>query len=98
MSLRDKLINNLSKRLERYSPSNQIERRDRLVEARFAKLREERAKNSNFMGYKAYDDAWVNMTQEEISYYRSKITSEERYQTIKEMYYFHEALFNDRVM
>ena len=61
------------------------------MEARFAKLREERAKNSIYTGYKAYEDAWVNMTQEEIEYYRSKITPEERYQTMKETYYFHET-------
>ena len=91
MSPIDKLVNNLSKRLERYSPSNEFERHDRLIEARFAKLREERAKNSIYSGYKAYEDAWVNMTQEEIEYYRSKITPEERYQTMKEIYYFHDS-------
>ena len=91
MSPIDKLVNNLSKRLEKYCPGNEIERRDRMIEGRFAKLREERAKNSTFAGYKAYEDAWINMTQEEIDYYRSKITPEERYQTIKEMYYFHDS-------
>ncbi len=40
---------------------------------------------------KAYEDAWVNMSEEEIGYYRSKITPEERYQTLKETWYFHET-------
>ena len=86
----DKLIRDLTKRLDTYFPTVSTNY-DRIMESRVAKLGEERAKNSFYTGYKAYEDAWVNMTQEEISYYRSKITPEERYQTIKEMYYFHET-------
>jgi hypothetical protein len=50
-----------------------------------------KCKELHLYGYEAYEDAWVNMTQEEIDYYRSKTTHEERYQTLKETWYFHET-------
>lgn len=62
-----------------------------MMERKFAKLREERAKNSELRGLKADEYAWLNPSQEEIDYYRSKSTPEERYQELKEMYYFHDS-------
>ncbi len=62
-----------------------------MMERKFAKLREERAKNSGLQGLKAEEYAWINLSQEEIDYYRSKSTPEARYQTMKEMYYFHDS-------
>lgn len=61
-----------------------------MMEAKFAKLQEERAKKSG-MGFKSFEDAWTNLTQEEEDYYRSKYPPEERYQTMKELYYFHDS-------
>lgn len=62
-----------------------------MMERKFARLREERAKNSGLQGLKADEYAWLNPSQEEIDYYRSKSTPEQRYQTMKEMYYFHDS-------
>lgn len=62
-----------------------------MMERKFARLREERAKNSGLQGLKADEYAWINKSQEEIDYYRSKRTPEERYKEMKEMYYFHDS-------
>jgi hypothetical protein len=87
----DKIVNHLSNRLERYCPSNENERYDRMMQRKFAKEREERVKNSKYTGFKAYEDAWLNRSQEELQYYRSKISPEDRYQNMKEIYYFHDS-------
>jgi hypothetical protein len=60
-------------------------------EARFAKLRGARAK-ANKYGEKSYEDLWDNMTQEELDYYKQKhleTSPEQRYQKLKEAWYFH---------
>lgn len=87
----EKIINNLSTRLERFSPSNERIRQDMMMERKFAKLREERAKNYGLPGLKADEYAWTHASQEEIDYYRSKRTPEQRYREMKEMYYFHDS-------
>lgn len=91
MSPLDKLVSNLSRRLYRYNPSTDSKRFDRRMKAKFAKLREERMKKNAGVEYKTPEDPLDTMTQEEIDYYKSKVTPEERYQTMKEMYYFHDS-------
>jgi uncharacterized protein YheU (UPF0270 family) len=64
------------------------------IEARFAKLREARAKKTHAHGEKAYEDVWEEITQEELDYYKRKwleTSLEERYLTLKKEWYFHES-------
>jgi hypothetical protein len=86
----DKLVNSLLRRLDRYNSSTDSKQYDRAMEAKFGKLREERAKKTDNMDDKTAD-VLGNMTQEEIDYYKCKFTPEERYQTMKEIYYFHDS-------
>lgn len=67
---------------------------DIAIEAKFAELRETRAKKTDGFGNKTYEDIWDNMTQEEIDYYKKKrlqVSPEERYQEKKKHWYFHES-------
>lgn len=93
MSPLDKFINNLTKRLDRLEPRG-TDDADKglyylLMEAKFARQRGLRAKLSDGMddSYDVFD----SMTDEEKQYWKNRYTQEERYQTMKEMYYFHDS-------
>ena len=67
---------------------------DEKIEARFAKLREARAKATDAFGNKTYEDVWVTLSQEELEYYKRKNlerSPEERYQIKKWHWYFHKS-------
>ncbi|MGH9978599.1 MAG: hypothetical protein ACRD8Z_22620, partial [Nitrososphaeraceae archaeon] len=63
-------------------------------EQRFAELREAWAKKTDEFGNKTYEDAWDNMTPEEIDYYKKKnleTSPADRYQDKKHHWYFHKS-------
>jgi hypothetical protein len=65
---------------------------DSEIEARFAKLREARAKKTDAFGGKTYEDVWDNITEEEEEYYRQKRREEDpavRYQRNKAEWWLH---------
>jgi hypothetical protein len=67
---------------------------DEEIAARFAELREARAKKTNAFGDKTYEYVWDNITQEELDYYMKKnleVPPEQRYQKQKEHWYFHKS-------
>jgi hypothetical protein len=68
----DKSIEKLSGRLDVIEEETSEEETDYEIEARFAKLREARAKKTNAFGDKTYEDVWDNTTQEELDYCKRK--------------------------
>jgi hypothetical protein len=90
----DKSIEKLSERLDVIEEETSGEETDYENEARFAKLREVRAKKTNAFGNKTYEDVWDGTTQEEIDYYKRKnleVPPEVRYQTQKKAWHFHKS-------
>ena len=81
----DRSINNIAERLDilEHSESDSEAETDEEIEARFAKVREARAKVTDAFGNKTYEDVWDNTSQEELEYYKKKNlrrSPEERYQ------------------
>jgi hypothetical protein len=94
LKLDNKSIDKLKERLDVIEEETSGEETDYEIEARFAKLREARAKKTNAHGDKTYEDVWDEITQEELDYYKRKkleVSPEQRYQRKKEQWYFHES-------
>ncbi len=90
----DKSIDKLIERLDVIEKQTSREETDYEIEARFAKLREARAKKTDAFGDKTYEDVWDEITQEELDYYKRKnleTSPEERYQGLKKEWYFHDS-------
>jgi hypothetical protein len=71
-----------------------IQETDAQIEARFAKLREARAKAVNAFGEKTYEDVWDNITQEEIDYYAKQRAEEppaQKFAREKAEWFFHDS-------
>ena len=74
MNENDKKANNLSNRLgnlEAMETPNTKEY-DMRMKAKFAKLREARAKKTDAFGNKKFEDVWDEITDEELDYYKGK--------------------------
>ncbi len=72
---------------------------DAEIQARFAKLREARAKKTDAFGNKTYEDAWDNITEEEEEYYRRKsreVDPAVRYQELKAAWWSHSSCWYNR--
>lgn len=95
LKLDNKSINKLKERLNAIEKqTSNREETDYEIEARFAKLREARAKKTDAFGDKTYEDVWDEITQEELDYYKRKnleVPPEERYQKLKKAWYFHDS-------
>ena len=94
-------MNNLSDRIDRLEAINipDTEEYDRRMEAKFAKLREERSKETDAFGNKTYEDVWDEITDEELDYYKGKwlrVSPEERYKKLKNDWYCHESSWHAR--
>jgi hypothetical protein len=90
----DKSIEKLNERLGVIEWQETIGETDAEIEARFAKLREARAKKAYAFGNKTYEDVCDNITEEELDYYKRKnleVPPEQRYKDKKEHWYFHQS-------
>jgi hypothetical protein len=67
-----KSIDKLSERLDAIEKETHREETDSAIQARFAKLRDARAKKTDAFGNKTYEDVWDNLSQEEVEYNRRK--------------------------
>jgi hypothetical protein len=93
LKLHKKSIDKLKERLDIIEEAETSgEETDYEIQARFAKLREARAKKTDVFGNKTYKDVWDNISQEEEEYYRQKRREADpavRYQQDKEEWWFH---------
>lgn len=72
---------------------------DSIMERKFAKLREGRAKKTDISGGKTYEDVWDNIFDEELNYYKGKwlkLSPEERYQILNNEWSSHDSSFYHR--
>jgi hypothetical protein len=92
LKLDKKSIDKLKDRLDAIEEEETSrEETDYEIQARFAKLREARAKKTDAFGNKTYEDVWYNITEEEEEYYRRKRHEADpavRYQQDKEEWWF----------
>ena len=98
----NKSVDELKERLdtiEEVANNDNREETDYEIEAKFAKLREARAKKTNAHGDKTYEDVWDEITQEELDYYKRKqleTPPEQRYQHKKEHWDFYDSSWSMR--
>jgi hypothetical protein len=98
--LADKLLSFEANHPEIVNPDGKVmQETEAQIQARFAKLREARAKKTNKFGDKTYEDVWDNITKEEEDYYRQKrreYDPAQRYQDEKEEPLFHDSSWDVR--
>jgi hypothetical protein len=94
-----KSIDKLNERLDAIEKETHRVETDSAIQARFAKLREARAKKTDAFGSKTYEDVWDNISQEEEEYYRRKRREEDpavRYQRYKTAWWSHPSCWYNR--
>jgi hypothetical protein len=96
-NLNEKLISFEARHSEIVNPDGKVmEETETQKLARFARMKEARAKKTNAFGNKTYEDVWDNMTEEEEEYYRQKrreVDPAVRYQREKEEWWFHDLSY-----